>query len=100
MFRTVHSKDAMSIAEAMAVIVILSFGLVGTLKLVDSGIKLATTTENRIQAINLAREGIEAVENIRNTNWLKFSSDVGNCFDVKDYNASCVGGGGHSKLYG
>lgn len=53
--------------------------------------KLASTTESRIQAINLAREGIEAVENIRNTNWIKFTSDYENCFDVKNYNASCVG---------
>lgn len=47
-------------------------------------------TEARIKAISLAREGIEAVTNIRNTNWLRFSSSRKNCWDVIDYNAACI----------
>lgn len=60
--------------------------------------KLASSTESRIQAINIAREGIEAVENIRNTNWIKFSSDLENCFDVADYDSSCIGSALAPKL--
>lgn len=80
-----------TIVEAMIVLVIVTIGITGTFQVLQGGIKLASTTESRIQAINLAREGIEAVENIRNTNWTKFTSDYQNCFDVANYDASCVG---------
>lgn len=40
------------------------------------------------------------MENIRNTNWTKFTSDYENCFDVKDYDAGCVGNSGVAKLHG
>jgi hypothetical protein len=88
-----------TIAEAAVVLIVLSFGIVETYGLLNGGGKLADTTESRIQAINLAREGIEAAENIRNTNWLKFSSDLDNCFDVANYNSACIGNGTHTKLY-
>lgn len=61
--------------------------------------KLASTTESRIQAINLAREGLEAVENIRNSNWTKYSSDYENCFDVANYDSNCVGNSLVPKMY-
>ena len=34
-----------------------------------------TNVVNRVVAINIAREGMEAVRNIRDTNWLKYSGD-------------------------
>ena len=80
-----------SIIEVMVVIVLLSIGIMGTYGIVDSGQKLATTSDNRIRAINIAREWLEAVENIRDTNWIKFSSDYNNCWRTKDYNVSCIG---------
>jgi Tfp pilus assembly protein PilV len=80
-----------SIIEVMVVLLILTVGIVGTYGILDSGQKLSTTTQNRIKAINIAREGMEAVENIRDTNWLKFSSDYENCWKVKDYDSTCIG---------
>lgn len=80
-----------SIVEVMVVMVIVTTGIIGTYRILDSGQKLASTSENRIKAINIAREGIEAVENIRDTNWIKFSSDYNNCWRVKDYNPTCIG---------
>lgn len=82
-----------SIIEVMVVIIILTIGIIGTYGILNSGQKLATTSENRIKAINIAREWMEAVENIRDTNWLKFSSDYTNCWKVKDYDAGCIGTG-------
>ncbi|MDD5197751.1 MAG: prepilin-type N-terminal cleavage/methylation domain-containing protein [Candidatus Gracilibacteria bacterium] len=80
-----------SIIEVMVVIIILTVGIVGAYGILESGQKLSTTSENRIKAINIAREGMEAVENIRDTNWLKFSSDYEHCWKVKDYDAGCIG---------
>lgn len=91
-------KDGSTLVEAMVVLVVVTFGVVGTYQILVGGTRLAATTEARIQAINLAREGIEAVENIRNTNWTKFSSDYENCFDVADYDLTCIGNAGAAKL--
>ncbi len=93
-----ESRSGATIVEAMIVLVIVTIGLVGTYELLHGGVKLASSTESRIQAINLAREGIEAVENIRNTNWIKFSSDFENCFDVADYDQGCIGNPSAPKI--
>ena len=38
-------------------------------------------SKNRIIAINAAREGVEAVRNIRDTNWLKYNSKKRTCWN-------------------
>lgn len=85
------NQQGNSIIEIMVVIIILTTGIIGTYGILNGGQKLSTTSENRIKAINIAREGMEAVENIRDTNWIKFSSDYDNCWKVKDYNVTCIG---------
>lgn len=99
--RLFGSRKGNTIAETIIVLIIVSFGIIETFKVLTTGGRLADTTEARIQAINLAREGIEAVENIRNTNWLKFPSNFENCFDVANYDSDCVGGiaGTFSPIY-
>jgi hypothetical protein len=57
---------------------------------VVSGIYLATDSESRIKAINLAREGVEGITNLRNTNWLRFSSDQTNCWRILGYQSGCI----------
>lgn len=97
--RTTYRKTGGStIVEAMIVLIVVTVGVTGTYEILQGGVKLASSTESRIQAINLAREGVEAMENIRNTNWTKFSSDYENCFDVADYDPSCVGNATAPKL--
>lgn len=80
-----------TMVELMAALGILSLGITALLQTLWWGIKYANDTENNIKAINIAREGIESVINIRDTNWLRFSSDRTNCWIVKDYQASCIG---------
>jgi hypothetical protein len=58
--------------------------------LYDSSQKLANTTQNRIQAIGIAREGIEAVTNIRDTNWKTFSANNQHCWNTFNYNQNCI----------
>lgn len=52
--------------------------------------KLSNSTANKIQAIQIAREGIEAVKNIRDTNWILFWSDTKSCWNTFNYNNTCV----------
>lgn len=94
------NKRGNSIIEVMVVIIILTTGIIGAYGILNSGQELSITSENRIKAINIAREGMEAVENIRDTNWIKFSSDYTNCWRVKDYDVGCIGNAGKNFATG
>ncbi len=84
------TKKAVSLIEAVVVILIISLWLVWVYSLYINSIRFLDWVESKIQAIQIAREWIEAVENIRDTNWLTFSSDKGNCWKVLNYSWSCI----------
>lgn len=87
---TVKNIKWNSIIEVIVVIVVLTIWLVWSYSILNSWSKLALTTQNRIKAINIAREWIEAMQNIRDTNWIKFSSDYTNCWNVLNYDSTCI----------
>lgn len=91
------SLKATSIVEAMIAMMIITLWVTGMYNIYSTSIKLSDSTANKIQAIQIAREGIEAVTNIRDTNWLLFSSDYENCWMVLNYNNTCIGDSGNSK---
>lgn len=84
-----YSKTGTSIVEAMVVMLMVVTGIVWLFSIFNESQKLSNSTEQRIQAIQIAREGIEAFENIRDTNWILFAADYGNCWNVLDYNNTC-----------
>ncbi|QFR39048.1 hypothetical protein A9Q91_02325 [Candidatus Gracilibacteria bacterium 28_42_T64] len=86
-----HSKKATSIVEAMVITLILVTGITGMYKIYIESIRLSDSTVNKIQAIQIAREGIEAMTNIRDTNWILFSSDYKNCWNTLNYESTCIG---------
>jgi type II secretory pathway pseudopilin PulG len=90
-FRSFSGSSGVSLMEIIAMLTILGIAIVAMFSTVTGGIFFAKDSENRIKAINLAREWLEGVTDMRNTNWLRFSSDQANCWKVKDYNASCIG---------
>lgn len=91
-----YQKHGTTLIEAMVVILIVSMGIIGTYAILFSGQRLATTTLHRIQAINYAREGLEAMMNIRDTNRLQFGVDLPDCWNTYNYDASCIGSSGHN----
>ena len=76
--------------ELMAVLAIMGLGIAAMSGTVVSGIYFANSTEKNIKAIGIAREGLEGVMNIRDTNWLRFSSDKVNCWKTDKYNGNCI----------
>lgn len=85
-----------SIIEVAVVIMIVTVWLVWAYSILNSWTKLTITTENRIKATNIAREWMEVMQNIRDTNWIKFSSDISNCWNVLNYNSACIWDNTHS----
>ena len=84
------SKKATSIAEAMVVLLIVVTWVTWMYKIYDESIKLSDATTNKIQAIQIAKQWIEAFTNIRDTNWLLFSSDYENCWNTLNYEPACI----------
>ena len=95
---TISQNTWATIVELMVVLAILWLWITGLLQMISWWIGYARDTENNIKAINIAREGIEAVTNIRDTNWLRFSSDKGNCWKVNTYQSGCIGTPGYANL--
>lgn len=84
-------KKGSSLIEIMAMITVLWLAIASMFSTVIWGIYFAKDSENRIKAINLAREWIEWTISLRNTNWLRFSSDQINCWRFLDYDNTCIG---------
>lgn len=84
------SKKATSILEAIIVTMIVSMWTVWMYKIYMESNRLIDSTANRIQAIQIAREGIEAMTNIRDTNWIILWADLKNCWNTINYDAWCV----------
>jgi len=83
-------KKATSIIEAIIMILIIVIWVIWLFNIYTKSQKLSTSTKNKIEAIEIAREGIEAMENIRNTNWLVLWWDPNNCWNALNYDNACI----------
>lgn len=104
--------------------VIISIFIIGLAASVATGMIVMAISANRVSknrmiATNLAREGIEAVRNIRDSNWLQYSSNKDECWNfwerpdkftdsgADDYFVKCeagesqfIGNGKYKVMYG
>ena len=94
------SKKATSIIEAMVVMLVVVTGTVGMYNIYIESDRLSNSTKNKIKAIEIAREGIEAVTNIRDTNWIVFWSDYANCWNTLNYDSGCISDWVHNEILG
>lgn len=85
-----YSKSWTTIIEAVIALVIIVIWIIWLYNINDKSQKLATSTENRIKAISIAREWIEVLQNIRDTNWIIFWSDTRNCWNSYNYDVTCL----------
>ncbi len=60
---------------------ILAFGVMFSSAIIGSSLGNVHIAKNRVVAVNIAREGIEAMRNIRDTNWLKFATKRRQCWN-------------------
>ncbi len=79
-----------TIIEAIVVMVIVLVWVVWTFSIYDRSQKLATATQHKLEAIWIAREWLELVSNIRDTNLSLFAANTKECWLVNNYNSSCI----------
>lgn len=84
------NKKATSIVEAMIIMLVITSWVTWMYNIFMKSNDLSNTTTNKIQAIQIATQWIEWITNIRDTNWLLFSSDYKNCWNTLNYDASCI----------
>ena len=85
-----NKKNAITIIEVMVSLLIIIFGLIWIYSIYWRSQKVALSIENRVKAISMAREAIEVIHNIRDTNWLIYAADLNNCWYTFNYNFSCL----------
>lgn len=85
-----YSLKATSIIEAIIVLLVVVTGITGVYWLLISSQKLADSTSQRIEAIQIARDWLEAFTNIRDTNWILYAADYENCWNTLNYDSSCI----------
>jgi len=82
LLQRLRSQAAETLAEVIIAITVLTLGTGSATILVLTSVHATTSGETRLVAYNLAREGVEAIRNIRDTNWLRFPGDRDNCWDT------------------
>jgi hypothetical protein len=86
----IKNKKATTLAEAIVVMLIIVTGVTWMYNIYTKSINISNSVNNKIQAIQIARQWIEAMINIRDTNWQIFSSDYNNCWNSLNYNSWCI----------
>ncbi len=83
-----HTQDGQTLIETMVAIFILVTGIVAALGLSIFAFNTSNNVTQQIIATGLAREGIEAVKNIRDTNWLQQTTIDANCYNYVNTSAN------------
>lgn len=73
-----------SLAETVIALFVISVGVAGGFMLVLNSLRTGMSISDRVEAINLAREGIEAVRTVRDSNWIKYAGDRRNYWNCAD----------------
>lgn len=84
------SKIWTTIIESIIVLMILSIWIIWVFNIFTKSNSFAWSTKNRLEAILIAREWVEAMTNIRDTNWKNFAANIQNCWNTLNYNTNCL----------
>ncbi len=91
MKQILKNKRGESILETVIAMTILAIGITFSSAIIGSSLSNVNLSKNRIVAVNIAREGIETMRNIRDTNWLKFATKRRQCWNNDPFIDNCQG---------
>lgn len=77
-----HKQRGETLIEVIIAMGVLAIGTLVASTMIVSTIRGTVLNKNYLAAINLSREGVEAVRAIRDSNWLIFPQDTENCWNV------------------
>ncbi len=74
-------QHGQTLVETVVAIFVMVMGITAALGLANFAFHSSTNVTKQIIAIGLAREGVEAIKNMRDTNWLRAGSYATDCYD-------------------
>ncbi len=84
-----------ALLQVIAAMFVLSSGMTGALSLIIGAMRANDTQMHRLIATGLAQEGLEMMHNMRDTNWLVYSSNLRECWHFwPDTNKNFIVGDG------
>ncbi|MBD3270555.1 hypothetical protein GF376_03440 [Candidatus Peregrinibacteria bacterium] len=83
------SKRAETLLEVIIAIGMISIAAATSATLIVTSLNAVSFNKDSLIALNLAQEGLEAVKNLRDTNWIKFSSAPERCWNLLPGELSC-----------
>ena len=89
--RIFRNSRGETLAETIIALSVLAIGITIASTVIINSIRNLTNAKSRVTAINIAREGIEAVRNIRDTNWLYYSDRRRQCWNHNPSEGACDG---------
>lgn len=75
-------RRAESLVEVIVAIFVVSMGAAAATTLIVTAMQSNVFSKDNLIGLNLAVEGIEAMRNIRDTNWIKFGFDKDSCWNI------------------
>ncbi len=79
--KKIKLNSGQTLIETLAAIFILTMGVTASVGLANFALQSTTSVSKQIIATGLAREGIEAVKNMRDTNWLQQIAIDTDCYN-------------------
>jgi len=67
--RRLKNQPGFTLVEILAVLFVISLGLIGVLSLIVQNIQSQNINKRTITAYELAQEGLELIRNVRDSNW-------------------------------
>jgi type II secretory pathway pseudopilin PulG len=93
---SLKNQSGQTLIETIVAIFILTMALISGLSLAIFASQASTDSRDKIIATNLAREGLEVVRMLRDTNWLS-AQDLASVDDLFETNGGCSFGGGSAN---
>jgi len=90
-FRKPDTKGE-TLAETIIALSVLAIAITMASTVILNSMRNLSNSKQRVIAVNLAREGIEAVRSIRDSNWLLYSSSRRQCWNHDPSSGVCNGG--------
>ena len=75
-------RAAETLVEVVVAVFVVVMGSAVAMTLIVNSMRANSFSKDNLVALNLAVEGLEAVRNIRDTNWMKFGFDKTNCWNL------------------
>jgi len=88
--RGIKLSKGETILEVITALFVIIIGSATAANLIITSLRANMYNRDNLIALNLAEEGIEYMRSLRDTNWLKFSYDTQNCWNMMPNVDTCV----------